>query len=137
VTVTRVDQGMAAAAARALEPVTVNKELRTRYRQLRVMLHSAGLAATYAFIASKAGGGDGESAGLAGAYRAAATGIRTQLADTGLLPDAENMTVRDVMRELGAMDPVRYARASAEAAAFAGWLSRLADAVWQEGDGGA
>jgi CRISPR type III-B/RAMP module-associated protein Cmr5 len=139
VTVTRVDQGMAAAAARALQSVTVNRELRTRYRQLRVMLHSAGLAATYAFIASKAGpdDGDGEPAGLAGAYRAAAAGIRARLADTGLLPDAKDITVRDVMRELGDMDPVRYAQASAEAAAFAGWLSRLADAVWQEGDGGA
>jgi CRISPR/Cas system CMR-associated protein Cmr5 small subunit len=136
-TVTRIDQGMAAAAAEAL-PAEVNKELRTRYRHLRVMLHTAGLAATYAYIASKAGPGDGGSAGLAGAYRDAAKGIRQRLAEMGLLPgDAAEMSVRDVMRELGAMDPVRYARASAEAAAFTGWLSRLADAACQEGNRGA
>ena len=36
--------------------------------------------------------------------------------------------------QLGGMDPVQYARASAEAAAFVGWLSRLADATWQDRD---
>ena len=59
-TVHRVDQGMAVAAARSL-PDNVDKELRTRYRQLRVMLHTAGLAATYAYIASKAGDGVDET----------------------------------------------------------------------------
>lgn len=132
-TVTRVNQGMAAAAADAL-PEIVDRELRTRYRQLRVMLHSAGLAATYAFIASKAGTGDS----LERAYLSAAFGIRTQLTRAGLLSgDASAMTVRDVMKQLADLDPVRYARASVEAAAFAGWLSRLADAVWQERGGSA
>ena len=79
-TVHRVDQGMAVAAARSL-PDNVDKELRTRYRQLRVMLHTAGLAATYAYIASKAGDGVDETTPdsadkLARAYRDAATGIR-------------------------------------------------------------
>lgn len=133
-TVTRVDQGMAVAAADALPP-KVDRELRTRYKQLRVMLNSAGLAATYAFIASKSGsgdGGDGEGT-LARAYREAARGIRRQLAGQGLLTgDAGSMKVREVMKQLGAMDAVQYARASAEAAAFAGWLSRLADAAYQE-----
>lgn len=129
-TVVRIDQGMAAAAARAL-PVQVNKDLRTRYKQLRIMLHTAGLAAAYAFIASKAG--DPDSGGAAGAYRKAADGIRDRLAERQLFLDPAKVTgVRDVMRELGAMDPARYARASAEAEAFAGWLSRLADADWQQ-----
>jgi CRISPR/Cas system CMR-associated protein Cmr5 small subunit len=139
-TAVRIDQGMAVAAARAL-PETVSKELRTRYRQLRAMLHTAGLAATYAFIASKAGGADngpGAQAEIARAYRAAGEGLRERLAGLGLLAgDPRQMSVRDVMRQLGSMDPVQYARASAEAAAFAGWLSRLADAVWQERAGGA
>ncbi len=135
-TVQRIDQGMAVAAARVL-PDKVDKELRTRYRQLRAMLHRAGLAATYAFIASKAGGGDdggpGETDKLSGAYRNAALAIRQQLSDRGLLAgDARNMSVQDVLKELGEMDPVRYARASAEASAFVGWLSRLADAAFQE-----
>jgi CRISPR-associated protein Cmr5 len=62
--VRRVDQGMAAAAAQAL-PEEVDRELRTRYRQLRVMLHAAGLAATYAFIASKAKVAEEDAAGNA------------------------------------------------------------------------
>lgn len=134
-TVLRIDQGMAAAAAGAL-PEVVDRELRTRYRQLRVMLHTAGLAATYAFIASKAkdpddSAGPAEQTKLAAAYQNAAKGIVSQLS---FAADPERMSARDVMRELGNMDPVRYARASAEAAAFLGWLSRLADAVYQEGD---
>ena len=129
-TVMRIDQGMAAAAVRAL-PARVDKDLRTRYKQLRVMLHTAGLAATYAFIASKAG--DPNSAGTQGAYRKVAEGIRDRLADLRLLSgDARALGVRDVLAQLGAMDPVSYTRASAEATAFAGWLSRLADAAFQE-----
>lgn len=130
---------MAADAADALQD-TVDKELRTRYRQLRFMLHTAGLAATYAFIASKAGGGedDGDSTTLRAAYRAAAEKIRVQLCGAGLLTgDPVQLDVREVMRQLGAMDPVHYARASAQAAAFTSWLSRLADASWQEAGGGA
>ena len=138
-TVRRVDQGMAAAAARAL-PDEVDRELRTRYRQLRAMLHTAGLAATYAFIASKARDADEDGTGngqgkLATAYRDAAAGIRARLSDLSLSPgDVRQMSVRDFMAELGGMDPVQYARAGAEASAFVGWLSRLADAAWQERD---
>ena len=138
-TVHRVDQGMAAAAARLL-PDKVDKELRTRYRQLRVMLHTAGLAATYAFIASKAGDTDDAATpagqdSLARAYRDTAAGIRAQLADLGVFSsDVRQMGVLEFMTELGGMDSVRYARASAEASAFVGWLSRLADATWQERD---
>ena len=125
----RVDQGMAEAAARIL-PRTVNKELRTRYRQLRVMTHTAGLAATYAFIAAK----EGEQNELGAAYRRVGEGIRQRLADLGLLPgNAAAMSARDVLGELGRMDMARYARAGADVAAFTGWLARLADAAY-EGD---
>lgn len=127
--VRRIDQDMAAAAADVLPP-RVTPELRTRYRQLRVMLHSAGLAATYAFIASKASGETGQ---LAEAYSSAARGIRARLAALTLLSgDPARISARDVLGQLGAMDGSRYARASAEAAALVGWLSRLADAVVQK-----
>jgi CRISPR/Cas system CMR-associated protein Cmr5 small subunit len=134
-TVMRIDQGMAAAAVRAL-PARVDKDLRTRYKQLRVMLHTAGLAATYAYIASKAG--DPDSPGIEGAYRKAADGIKDRLAELGLLSgDARTLGVRDVLGQLGRMDSVPYTRASAEVTAFAGWLSRLADAAFQEENGAA
>src|ERR1035441_1031032 len=66
---------MATAAAEALPP-EVGSELRTRYRQLRVMLHAAGLAATYAFIVSKAKdtdplAGPGQQDKLGAAYQTA------------------------------------------------------------------
>jgi hypothetical protein len=125
----RIDQDMAAAAAGLLtRPVT--PELRTRYRQLRVMLPTAGLAATYAFIAAKAGP---EAGPLAGAYANAARGIVRRLADRQMLTgDPARLGAREVLRQLGEMPGTRYARASTEAAALVGWLSRLADACYQE-----
>jgi CRISPR/Cas system CMR-associated protein Cmr5 small subunit len=127
----RIDQGMAAAAAELL-PDPVTRELRTRYRQLRIMTRTAGLAGTYAFIASK----EGEGSDLALAYRKAAQGIRDRLGQMQLLPaEARQMTAREVLHELGNMDMARYTRASAEAAAFIGWLARLADAAYQDDEG--
>jgi CRISPR/Cas system CMR-associated protein Cmr5 small subunit len=134
-TARRVDQGMAVAAAEAL-PAKVDSELRSRYRHLRVMLHTAGLAATYAYIASKSRDADGGQDTLARAYQAARMGIVAQLKDKGLL-DSDATDTRQVLARLGGMGPVEYARASAETAAFIGWLSRLADAEWQAGTAGA
>ncbi|HET9894935.1 MAG TPA: type III-B CRISPR module-associated protein Cmr5 [Streptosporangiaceae bacterium] len=125
----RVDQRMAAVAAELLDGQDVNSELRTRYRQLSAMFHGAGLAATYAFIAAKAG----EKNDLALAYRRAGEAIGKRLAELGLLPaSAAQLDVRAVMPALGDLDAVQYARASAEATALAGWLSRLADALHKE-----
>jgi CRISPR/Cas system CMR-associated protein Cmr5 small subunit len=132
--VRRVDQNMAAAAAGILPPAAEltgadQKALRTRYRQLRVMLHTAGLAATYAFVASKAG----DHGALDLAYKQAAKGIREQLASRHLLTSGPAGTdAREVLRQLGEMDGMRYARASAEVASLMGWLSRLADACYQD-----
>jgi CRISPR/Cas system CMR-associated protein Cmr5 small subunit len=137
-TVYRIDQGMAAAAAKVLgadgsKDAEVTRELRTRYRQLRGMLHTAGLAATYAFIASKAGDAGGGEKELARAYRKVGEAIRERLSSLRLFPgDREPADVLAVMEAFGDMDPVMYARASAETAAFVGWLSRLADAAWLE-----
>ncbi len=125
----RIDQQMAAVAAGVLQGKEVNRELRTRYRQLSAMFHAAGLAATYAFIAAKAG----EQNNLAQAYRDVGKAIGERLADLNLVPaSARQLDVRAVLAELGGMDAVTYARASAEATALAGWLSRLADALYED-----
>jgi CRISPR type III-B/RAMP module-associated protein Cmr5 len=124
--VQRVDQDCAAAAAGLLPEESdpqLRKELRTRYRKLSAMLHGAGLAATYAFVAARTSGRLGES------YQEVADGIRRRLAERGLLNGDSNL--RNVLRQLGEMDIVTYARASAEAAALLSWLSRLADATYQ------
>lgn len=138
-TAVRVDQEMAAAAAEAL-PDQVDRELRTRYRQLRVMLHTAGLAATYAFIAAKAKDTDGTGHGrpdkLAVAYQTAGEAIRRRLSARRMFPGgSEPRNAREVLAALGKMSQVEYARASAEAVALVGWLSRLADAVYVPSDG--
>ncbi|HEY6786381.1 MAG TPA: type III-B CRISPR module-associated protein Cmr5 [Trebonia sp.] len=133
--VQRIDQGMAVAAVNAL-PERVDGDLRTRYRQLRIMLHSAGLAASFAFIASKAG--DPDQGGTAGAYGKVAEALVKRLVVKGSLTgDPDSLSTTDVMRQLGGMSPVDYARASAEAAALVSWLSRLANAVAAEGGDGA
>jgi hypothetical protein len=129
VTARRIDQDMAAAAAGML-PRPVTQELRTRYRQLRVILHNAGLAATYAFIAAKAGQ---ETGPLARAYDEAGRGIRKRLVVQHLLEgDPAGLDAQKVLAQLGAMPGPAYARASTEAAALMSWLSRLADACYQE-----
>lgn len=129
----RIDQDMARAAAAALTPASElseqqRKTIRTRYRTLGAMLHSAGLAATYAYIAAKSAGADRDP--LAEAYRKTALGIRERLDHVGLLP--AHLGPQELLAELGKMNAVDYARASAEAAALTRWLSRLADATYQE-----
>jgi CRISPR/Cas system CMR-associated protein Cmr5 small subunit len=94
------------------------------------MLHTAGLAATYVYIASKAKDDGGGQDKLAKAYQDARNGIVRQLRSAELLEDGKTAT-RDVLARLGEMNAVEYARASAEVAAFISWLSRLADAEWQ------
>ena len=129
-TAQRIDQNMATAAAAALPPASglgdaEKKALRTTYRQLGAMLHNAGLAATYAFVAARS---SAETGVLARAYQEAARGIRKRLSEVGLL--SGDLDPRQVLEALGKMDPVQYARASAEAAALTRWLSRLADATY-------
>lgn len=123
----RVDQAMAGAAARMLPP-TINDQLRTRYRQLPVMLRTAGLAATYAFLVART---DAASE-LGRAYGRVAEGIREHLTSRHLLPgDTTALRNQDVVARL-ALVPLRdYARAAAEVEALAGWLSRLAEAAYR------
>ncbi|MGH3119534.1 MAG: type III-B CRISPR module-associated protein Cmr5 [Streptosporangiaceae bacterium] len=130
-TARRIDQNMATAAAAALPSASglgdaEKKALRTTYRRLGAMLHNAGLAATYAFVAARS---NAETGVLAQAYQEAARGIRNRLSEVGLL--SGDMGPRQVLESLGTMDPVQYARAGAEAAALTRWLSRLADATYQ------
>lgn len=134
----RIDQDMAVTAA-ALLPPTVTKELRTRYRQLRIMLHSAGLAATYAYVAAKSkakpnssNDDESEGEGLSSAYQRVAEGIRIRLGGLGLLGgDPRQASHREVFSKLGEADAVAYARASTEISQLASWLSRLADAMYE------
>jgi CRISPR/Cas system CMR-associated protein Cmr5 small subunit len=121
--VTRLDQHMAATAA-AMLPATINRDLRTRYRQLPVLLHTCGLIAAYAFLVSKAGGDDA----TATAYARVVEGVRAHLADRGLAVAA---TPLDLLRVLSELPHDRYALAAADARALAGWLSRLAEATFQ------
>lgn len=127
--VRRADQELAATAADLL-PHPVTKELRTRYRALPVMLHTSGLAATYAYVAAKANG-DGA---LAEAYRKVAQGIRDRLRTRGLLGVREAADDRAVLRALGELPTPTYMQAAAEVTALTTWMSRLADALYQQSD---
>lgn len=115
--VKRVDQGMAVRAAEVIGTDSVTDELRTRYRRLPAMLHTSGLAATYAYVASKSVGG-GE---LPKAYERVAKAIRDQL-------DVSETDPADVLTRLGDLSVTEYATATARVRELAGWLSRLATA---------
>lgn len=123
-TVRRFDQGAARAAAAAL-PATIDSDYRTRCRTLRVMAHTGGLAATFAFVADKA---RGEDASRAAAYRKIEVAIRQRLVERCLL-DASATTPAEVLTAMGELPPGRYARASAEVSALLSWLARLATAM--------
>ncbi|MEV0966620.1 type III-B CRISPR module-associated protein Cmr5 [Streptomyces sp. NPDC049910] len=124
----RVDQSMAAAASAILADDVVDARLRTRYRQLPVMLHTAGLAATYAYVLSKSSGDDP----LGRAYRRIADGIRRHIGRNALIAGVgEHSTDRQFLEAMGDCDRTEYARAAATVATLAGWLSRLAEARYR------
>lgn len=136
--VRRADQGAALAAARAL-PASISAAQRSRYRTLRVMCRTSGLAATYAFIAAKAGtatlgsaaedvetdigGGGGE---VAQSYRATLDQVTAHLRSVGLADNVEHPV--DVVAWLGALRVDEYTRASNAVSDLLTWLSRLAEA---------
>jgi CRISPR type III-B/RAMP module-associated protein Cmr5 len=113
-----------AAAAAAMLPERVDDRLRTRYAQLPVMVRTAGLAATFAFLVAKTGTDD-----LGRAYGRVADGIRRHLTDRHLVPGAESERSNlGLLDRLANADLAHYTRASAEVEALARWLSRLAEA---------
>jgi CRISPR type III-B/RAMP module-associated protein Cmr5 len=124
---------MAARSAQIL-PDVVDRELRTRYRQLPVMLRTAGLSATYAFIAAKSR----DSSALGQAYARVADGIVTHLSERKLIAAGPGRPGhRQVLTLLAAMDLADYTQASTEVAELAQWLARLADAVSRDRADGA
>lgn len=128
-TTIRFDQAMARAAAGMLPPV-VTGTLRTRYRQLPVMLRTSGLAATLAYLVGKT---DEKELGIA--YGLVASGIRKHLTDHHIVGPAPAGTPLQanmwLLTKLGELPTAGYARAAAQVEALAGWLSRLADARFQ------
>jgi CRISPR type III-B/RAMP module-associated protein Cmr5 len=125
VTAQRVDQHMAGRAA-AMLPQRITPELRTRYRQLPMMVRTSGLAGAYAFLIAKSD----QQTDLGRAYAKLASGIRSHLTERALISDP-NPTNHAVLAALAAMAPQAYARAAAETELLAGWLSRLAEAKHQ------
>lgn len=118
------EQDLASVALRAL-PATVTRALRTRYRTLRIMCHTSGLAATYAFAASKAANtGSAE----ASAYRQVHEQISARLRDTRAINQAST-DIEAVLEELTSMDAPAYLRATEDIALLLEWLARLADAT--------
>ncbi|WP_017593832.1 type III-B CRISPR module-associated protein Cmr5 [Nocardiopsis potens] len=123
----RVDQNLARIAHEVL-PEQVGQELRTRMRQLPSRLRGGGLAATYAFLLSKAKKEPADE--LSRAYRLLADKIAAHVAQRRLLKSAPpEMDSTAFLAELAKAKPAEYARASAEVDALAVWLARLADAL--------
>lgn len=130
----RLDQAAAGIAFRILGE-TVSPELRTRMRQLPMRLRGSGLAATYAFVLSKA---DPHGDKLAQAYHRLAEQVASHIADQGMLSGTgRQMTPHRFLQALSEADVHDYARVSAEVETLAVWLSRLAEALCEKKDQGA
>lgn len=116
----RLDQSMAVEASRAV-PDPVSDQVRTRLRQLPVMLQTSGLAATLAFLYAKSG----DMKPLERAYRDVSQALTERVVAATGLP--AGTTTSALVRALGEMSAVDYQIAGAHARAFAGWMSRIAE----------
>lgn len=129
----RVDQAAAGIACRVLGK-EVSSELRTRMRQLPMQLRGSGLAATYAFVLSKA---DAHGGKLEKAYYRLAERIASHVAERGLITETgRQMDPRQFLKALSEADVHDYARVSVEVETLAIWLSRLAEALCPESEDG-
>lgn len=129
----RVDQASAVIALRVLGE-RVTSELRTRMRQLPMRLRGSGLAATYAFVLSKA---DPQGEQLARSYYRLAEQIASHVANQGLLSGTgRQMDPLRFLQALGEANVHDYARVSVEVEVLAVWLSRLAEALCEDQDSG-
>ncbi|GAA3732343.1 hypothetical protein GCM10022402_11170 [Salinactinospora qingdaonensis] len=120
---------MAARAAEVLnlqvDAPNLSKRLRTRMRQLPMRLRSSGLAATFAFIDARCGGGDT----IAQAYTQLRGAIISHIGERALLGElAPDATPEEFLRELAMADTAAHSRITAEIDLLARWLSRIADA---------
>lgn len=121
----RIDQAMAVIAARLLPSVPA-AEHRARYRQLQLMLRTAGLAATYAHLAARSS----PAPGAGELHATLAGGIAWYLSEAQLIPAIlEPQDHMQVLEAIAAMDVSSYAQASAEVKALVEWLARLAAAA--------
>ncbi|MGH3937596.1 MAG: type III-B CRISPR module-associated protein Cmr5 [Pseudonocardiaceae bacterium] len=116
----RVDHGLARAAADALRDRFIDPELRTRMRGLPAMLQTSGLAATCAFLLSKA------SPERTDAYWLTAKTLLDEAAQAvGIVPSPDPNRTLDALSQA---DGQKYVVAETRAAMLALWLSRLAQA---------
>lgn len=117
----RVDQDLARVAADALRGRDVDDELRTRMRGLPALLQTSGLAATCAFLLSRA-----KEHTPANAYwRTAKTLLDEAATAVGVDPPADPRATLDKLTQVTAQ---QYVLAETRAAMLALWLSRLAQA---------
>jgi len=117
----RVDHGLARAAADALRNRVVDPELRTRMRGLPAMLQTSGLAATCAFLLSKAKDHDPNDA----YWLTAKTLLDEAASAVGVQPDPDPRTM---LETIARMTGQQYVVAETRAAMLALWLSRLTQA---------
>jgi CRISPR type III-B/RAMP module-associated protein Cmr5 len=125
----RVDHGLARSAATALRGRVVDDELRTRMRGLPALLQTSGLAATCAFLLSKAKPPEPGAHKPADAYWLTAKTLLDEAAGAvGIDPDSDPRVTLDKLTQATGQ---QYVMAETRAAMLALWLSRLAQAQAQ------
>lgn len=120
----RLDRQLAVSAARAL-PDEISKDYLSTLRALPVMLHTSGLAATCAYLLSRAGS-NGSGGGDKARYLNAVQAVLRDAAEFVGVPSLERPPLR-LLDDLVANDAT-YRMAERRARQFAVWLARLAAA---------
>ncbi|MGH8922698.1 MAG: type III-B CRISPR module-associated protein Cmr5 [Actinomycetes bacterium] len=121
----RVDHQLARAAADALRGQSMDPELRTRLRGLPAMLQTSGLAATCAFLLSRAKE-QKEQKRSDPYWRTAKTLLDEAARAVGVTPATDDP--RATLDKLTQVTAQQYVLAETRAAMLALWLSRLAQA---------
>jgi|GEM_PF-3287735 len=123
------DQGLALIAARVLPaPEEGNaREIRTRLKNLPMLLHRTGLASTLAFLYSRSGN---DNQALASAYEAVYRAVWIVIEDTGV-EGASVAAAGNVSQQftwLGSLPSSDYGRLSLRVIDVALWIKRLSAA---------
>ena len=115
----RLDHRLAHTAARALADVAMTDDLRSRLTGLPVLLRTSGIAATCAFLLSKADDA---------AYKTTATILLTEAGDAAGVDIPRGASGPEQLRRLTEFTEQQYLLAETRALLLATWLSRFARA---------
>lgn len=135
-TIAKIEKGRAEFAFNCAKNVIINttfaKSYKSYVKKLPMLIKTNGLAATFAFVLSKANGKENDDTK---AYEQIGADLLEWLkSDRYSLFNVQNLrNTQELVEYIISLDSITYRRLTAEIIAFLGWLRRFADGL-VEGD---